>query len=83
MKELMVLAFIITAPATGASGTEEDAYKAIAEASYKQSGLENMVNHYVELQLRHIPKQVQTVVGNTFLIGKMIQERKASYTWTY
>lgn len=83
MRELMVMAFILSAPATSTAGNEGDAYHAVAEASYKQSGLENMVNKYLEHQLKFVPKELQTVVGNSFLIGKMIQERKATYTWTY
>lgn len=83
MKDIMLAAFILSAPATSTAGTEGDCYHAIAEASYKESGIEDTVNVYFQRQLKHIPKDVQIVVGNSFILGKMIQERKASYTWTF
>lgn len=83
MKELFVLAFIVSTPSIGNTGNENDAYKAVSEASYKQSGLENMINNYVQKELRHVPKELQTVVGNSYLVGKMIVERKAVYTWNF
>lgn len=83
MKELFIYTFILTAPATSLAGNEGDAYRAVAEASYKQSGLENEINKVIELQLRHVPKEIQKVASNSYLVGKMIVERKASYTWTF
>jgi len=83
MKDLMVMAFILSAPATSTAGIEGDCYHALAEASYKQSGIEKNVNRYIEHQLKFVPKEAQTIVGNSFLIAKMIQEGKVSYTWIY
>lgn len=82
MKELFVLAFIFTAPASP-NGDEGNAYGAIEQASYRASGLENAVNNYVQQQLKFVPKEVQQIIGNTFLVGKMIQEQKVSYHWTF
>lgn len=83
MKELFIGIFIMTAPMTSNAGNEQDAYHAAAEASYKESGLEDMVNHYVEKQLKHVPEVVKTTVGDVFLVGKTIQERRLSYTWSF
>lgn len=83
MKELMLLSFILSAPATGAGGDEGEAYRHVAEASYKASGLEAEVNRIVEAELRNVPDSVKRTVSNVFLVAKTIQERKVSYTWSF
>lgn len=83
MKEMFMIAFVLSSPATGAEGNEASAYDAIQQASYKQSGLENMINNYVQRQLKYVPQKVQDIVGNSFLVGKIITERKVEYTWTF
>lgn len=75
--------FMLTAPATGAAGDEGEAYRSAALASYKQSGLETMVDSYVQRQLKHVPQTVQDVAANTFLVAKTIQERKITYKWSF
>ena len=83
MKELFVLAFILSAPSTSTAGMEGDAYSAIMNASYKQSGLENIVNDYTQHELKKVPKEIQVVAGNIYLVGKVIQERKVSVNWSF
>lgn len=83
MKELFITAFIITAPLQSNASNENAAYQSIAEASYKQSGLETMVNAYIQKKLKNVPEEVQRVASNSFLLGKMIYERKATYTWSF
>ena len=83
MKELMVMAFVLSAPSTSHAGMEGDAYTAIMNASYKASGLEAMMSAYGEKQLKKVPKELQVIGGDIYLVGKIVQERKVTVNWSF
>lgn len=80
MKELMVMGFLFTAPMTSSAAQEQEAYRYAAEAFYQQSELDKAVQIVVN---KHIPKQLQVLSSNAFLVAKTIQERKVVYSITF
>lgn len=83
MKNLLLITFIILAPATGHTAGEQAALQNATIAAFKQSGLEDIINKYTDQQLKHVPKEVKDVVGNVFLIAKCIQEKQIAYKWGF
>ena len=83
MREVFLITFFMTAPASGGNSNEHDAYHSTALASYKASGLESDVDRFVQKELKNVPKNIQTIASNIFLVGKTIQERKITYEWSF
>lgn len=83
MKLLLASTFILTAISKSNAANEQDAYNSAALASYKQSGLEKMVDAYVEKELKRVPQELKVFVSNTYLIGKTVHDRKMTYTWSF
>ena len=83
INDFMLAVFIVTAPMTASADMEQDAYRHVALASYKQSGAEQVVERYVEKQLKKVPEPIKATVSNTYLIVKTIQDRKVTYTWSF
>ena len=59
---------------------EEDAKKAMLEATYKQTGVENNINKYIE---NRIPKKQKEIAGRISIVVSTIITQKASYKWTF
>lgn len=83
MKELLVLGFLITTPLSAQASPDQAALSAASQAFYKSSGIETMVNDYVQRQLKHVPENVKIVVGNTALVVKCVSEKRITYQWTF
>lgn len=83
MKNLLTVTFILTAAAQSNSAEEQEALRHAALASYKQSGMEVMVDTYVQDKLKRVPDTIKLAVSNTYLLVKTIQDRKVTYTWTF
>jgi hypothetical protein len=80
MKEFLMFAFIITASIEGHGADERAALRNAARAFYKQSGTEADVNAFVK---KEVPKELQTIAGNAFLIAKTIQDKRLTVTWSF
>lgn len=77
----VVLTTAITfTPTTGSSSNVEDALKAVAKATYKQTGLNKMVKR---LERKYISDEMRKYGGWAINIGKVFIERKVSYEWTF
>lgn len=74
------IVFTTSFASLNAYGNEADAYRAAAEAAYKQTGMETEVQH---IQNRLLPKKVQEVGGWVLTVGKIAQEKKVVWTWTF
>lgn len=83
MNQLFIFSFFLAVPLTAHAGNEQDAYNAIAQASYKQSGIELMVNQLTEKELKKVPNDLKFFAGNMFLIVKTLQERKVTIAWKF
>lgn len=83
MKILLVIGFIIFTCSTGNTADEQQAYKQATLAAFKQSGAEDMISKYVDKELKAVPEEIKVMVSNVYLIGKTIQDRKISHTWSY
>lgn len=59
---------------------EEDAYKALAKATYIQTGTDDMVS---VLEKRYTPKVVKEYGGWIAGIAKVMNDRMISFKWTF
>ncbi len=80
MKDFLVLGFIITASIKGNTSDEQAAFRNASRAFYKQSHLEADVNRIVK---KEVPRDLQIVAGNTFIIIKTLQEKRLTITWSF
>lgn len=60
-----------------------EAVNAVAQSTYKISGIEKEVNEIGDIELKKVPKTYQTVGGNIFLIAKIISDRKIEIKWNF
>lgn len=61
----------------------EPALRAVAEATFKQTGAEAAVDHYGRsLQLRYLSPQAQWVLGNGLVLGKSLIEQRITFQFT-
>lgn len=82
MKELMLFGFIVTGSMTAqaSSDQEQQALQNASIAFYKQSGLEAAVQYKIDHDVSEDTKQI---VGNAFLLAKIIKERRIEYGFTF
>lgn len=80
MKELLLIGFVLTSTVEGHTADEKVALRTAARAFYKQSEAEK---HFNEMVKKEVPKPVQTVAGNIFIIAKTIQDRRLTLTWSF
>jgi hypothetical protein len=78
----LLIAFLLF-PSISLADQYGGALDAVQQATLKQTGLENMLNNYSQEQLKHIPKSLQTIGGNLFIIGKIIHDRHAEIKWEF
>lgn len=81
---MLSILILSTAIGVGASrspaGETKDAYKALAKASYVQSGYNKKVK---QLEKRAIPKDVREYGGWITGLTKIAVEKKISVEWTF
>lgn len=80
MNSVFVVAFICAYSLQTNGAQEQEALRYSSEAFYKQSGLQDMINNYVN---KKVPKELQNVAGNVFLVSKMVQEQKITVSWSF
>lgn len=67
--------------AAASNPKEEDAKKAVLEAYYKQSGIEDNVNRFIEEKV--IPPKHKEMLGRITIIVKTVVTQKVEATWTF
>lgn len=82
MKDLMLFGLIVTgcASAQASSDQEQQALQNASIAFYKQSGLEAAIQYKIDQDVSEDTKQI---VGNVFLVAKIIKERRIEYGFTF
>lgn len=80
---LFALSLLLTTSALGYDNNqdaESDAVKAIVTATYKQTGIEDNVNKYIN---DHVPKKYKDFTGNIVVVVKTAVSQKVEYNWTF
>lgn len=81
MKILFTLFLLLSCTAAADKGNEEDAKKAILSAFYKQSGIEDNVNRFIENKI--IPPEHKEMLGRVSIIVKTVVTQKVEATWSF
>ena len=81
MIEIFILSMAIGIGATRDPASEnQDAYKALAKASYIQTGANKRIK---ELEVKYVPKPLKKygswITGTT----KIVMDKKVSFEWTF
>jgi len=77
---ILVTAAMVTTAEAAVDPNEERAYKAIAEATYKQTGMEAFVQAY---ERKNVPEPVREVIGWGMTATKIITEKQITYKWGF
>lgn len=64
----------------GPASEKEDALKALAKATYIQTGVNKQVK---ELEKEYVPEELRKYGGVLTGIAKAINEKKVSFEWTF
>jgi len=80
MKDVVALIVMSIIPSISFAGKDDAAIKAATEAAYKQFGLEQTINHYVETRVN---EDVRVVIEKTYPVVDVIVNKKVSVEWTF
>ena len=67
-------------PGKGNTANEQDAYKSLAKAIYKECDIDDMVKRLEDKYLDEDVKKYGTILIN---VGKIAVEKKITYEWTF
>jgi hypothetical protein len=79
MKTLLFI-FLLLPSLALASNEEDEAVKAAFNAGYKQFGLEQQVEHLVEI---HIPRDLREIATKVHLVTDVVIRQRIDYTWNF
>lgn len=77
---ILMLLSLVFLPTISSAGNEKEAIEKASLAAYKQSGIEDSVNKFVDLWT---PKIIKEYGGNLMFIKQAAIDKQISYKWEF